>query len=138
MGSPERIALRKEIFETTKKEALYIGLLFLLILVTFKIIFYKEELIVIARFVLSFYFALVLPGFSLLLYWVEKLGFFERFVISIPLSAALVGILSYYIGILGVHIKYLSLILPIFLILLGFGIFLFLVPESKISSEGKQ
>jgi len=130
--------LRKGIFEAAKKEAVYMGIALLLTLVIFKIVFYKEGFVVVARFVLSFYFALALPGFSLLLYWTEKLGFFERFVLSIPLSAALVGVLSYYIGILGVHIKYLSFILPAFLILLGFGIFLFLAPKSEINSNGKQ
>ena len=130
--------MKKEIFEAAKKEAEYIGIIFLLVLIIFKIVFYKEELIVILKFALSFYFALVLPGFSLLLCWAEKLGFFERFVASIPLSAALIGILSYYIGIAGVHIKYLSFILPIFLILLGFGICFFLAPKAEVNPNGKQ
>src|SRR3989344_4940421 len=114
------------------------GITLLLTFVIFKIVFYKEDFVVVARFMLSFYFALVLPGFSLMLYWIEKLGFFERFVLSIPLSAALVGILSYYTGILGVHIRHISFILPAFLILLGLGIFLFLAPKSEVSSDGKQ
>ena len=130
--------MRKGIFEAAKKEAVYMGITLLLTFVIFKIVFYKEDFVVVARFMLSFYFALVLPGFSLMLYWIEKLGFFERFVLSIPLSAALVGILSYYTGILGIHIMYTSFILPAFLILLGLGIFLFLAPKSEINSNGKQ
>lgn len=130
--------MRKEIFERLKKELVYLTWILVLVLVIFKAVFYKEDFAVIIRFALSSYFVFVLPGFSLLLYWAEKLGFFERFVVSIPCSAALIGILSYYIGIAGLHIKYLSFILPLFLILLGLGICFFSSSNAEENAGSKQ
>ena len=55
----------------------------------------------------------------MMLYWQEKLEFMERFVIGIFLAAGTIGILSYYIGLLELNIKYHTIILPILLILVG-------------------
>ena len=94
------ISLKKEIFEMVKKELMYIGLLFLIIIVIFKIIFFNENLIVVFRTVLALFWIFVLPGYFLMLYWKENLQFTERFVIGIALAIAITGIASYYLGIL--------------------------------------
>lgn len=115
----ELIALKKEVFELVKKELQYIGILFLLVLIIFKIAFYKENLIVLFRNVLSLFWLFALPGYFIMLYWKEKLGFLERFIIGIALSAAIIGIFSYYIGLIGLNIKYHAIVLPLVLILIG-------------------
>jgi len=111
--------LKKEIFEKVKKELKYIGILFLLILIIFKIAFYKEDIGVLLRSVLSLFWLFVLPGYFIMLYWEEKLGFTERFVIGIILSAAIIGIASYYLGLIGLNIKYHTIVLPLVLIFIG-------------------
>jgi uncharacterized membrane protein len=115
----EEIALKKEVFEIVKKELQYIGILFLVALVMFKIVFFKENIIVLFRMVLSLFWLFVLPGYFLMLYWKEKLGFLERFIIGIALSIAIVGTFSYYLGLLGLHIKFQATVLPLVLILIG-------------------
>ncbi len=111
--------MKKEVFELVKKEVQYIGILFLLVLIIFKIAFYKENLIVLFRNVLSLFWLFVLPGYFILLYWKEKLGFVERFIVGIMVSAAIIGITSYYIGLIGLNIKYHIILLPLILIIIG-------------------
>jgi hypothetical protein len=115
----ELIALKKEVFEDMKKELMYIGLLFIIALVVFKIAFFKEEVTVLLRTVLSLFWLFVLPGYFILLYWKEKLGFMERFIVGIMVSAAIIGIASYYIGLIGLNIKYHTALLPLVLIIIG-------------------
>tara|TARA_B100000315_G_scaffold186828_1_gene176345 strand:- start:288 stop:644 length:357 start_codon:yes stop_codon:yes gene_type:complete len=111
--------LKKEVFEDMKKELMYIGLLFIIALVVFKIAFFKEEVTVLLRTVLSLFWLFVLPGYFILLYWKEKLGFVERFIVGIMVSAAIIGIASYYIGLMGMNIKYHTALLPLVLIIIG-------------------
>lgn len=118
----ELIALSKETFEVIRKESLYVGILFLIVLALLKIIYYKDSFIVSLRFTLSLFWLFVLPGYALMLYWKEKLDFAERAVIGIALSAAVIGILSYYIGLMGLNIKYHGILLPAILILIGIAL----------------
>lgn len=111
--------MKKEVFETLKKGLIKLGVLFIVFLVIFKILFFRENLIVVFRTVLSIFWMFVLPGYSIMLYWNEKLDFVERLVIGIALSAAIIGISSYYIGLIGLNIKYHVIILPLTLIILG-------------------
>ncbi len=115
----ELIVLKKETFEFLKKEMLYIGLLFLLALTIFKIVFFKENLSVLFRTVLSLFWLFVLPGYFIMLYWRERLEFIERFIIGIALAAGVTGVFSYYTGLIGLNIKYHTFILPVILILIG-------------------
>ena len=135
----ELIALKKEVFDFTeifqknfwdtknpngffcviKKEMQYIALLFLIAIIIFKIAFYKESFIVLLRNVLSLFWLFVLPGYFIMLYWEEKVDFIERFIIGIAFSAAIIGIFSYYIGLIGLNIKFHTIILPLLLILIG-------------------
>jgi hypothetical protein len=110
--------LKKETFEFLKKEKFYIGLLFLLALIIFKIAFFKENLSVLFRNVLSLFWLFILPGYFVMFYWKERLEFIERFIIGIALAAGVIGMFSYYIGLIGLNIKYHTFILPTILILI--------------------
>jgi uncharacterized membrane protein len=111
--------LKKELFDTVKKESIYMGILFFVVVITFKIAFYKESFVMILRTVLSLFWLFAIPGYFVMLYWRENLDFMERFIIGIILSAAIIGIFSYYLGLLGLNIKYHAIIFPIALISLG-------------------
>ena len=111
--------MKKEAFEFIKKEAAYAGILFLIVLIVFKIAFYKENLLVLFRNVLSLFWLFVLPGYFIMLYWKEKLDFIERIVIGIGMAAAITGIFSYYISLAGINLRYHTFIFPSVLILIG-------------------
>lgn len=109
--------MKKEIFDL--KELKYLGILFLLALIIFKIAFFKENIVVLIRTVVSLFLLFALPGYFIMFYWKEKIDFLERFVVGISLSAAIIGIFSYYTGLLGLDIKYHMFLLPVVLILIG-------------------
>lgn len=115
----ELTALKKEVFELIGKELKYIGIVFALIFVALKIAFYKEGLLVVLRTSVSLLWLFVFPGYFLMLYWREKLQFLERLIIGIALSAAVIGIVSYYLGLAGLHVKYHTFLLPTLLIVIG-------------------
>ena len=102
-----------------KKELSYIGILFIISLIVFKIAFFKENLVVLFRFVLSLFWLFVFPGYFIMLYWKDKIDFLERFIIGIMVSAAIIGIFSYYLGLMGLNIKFHAFILPLVLITIG-------------------
>lgn len=114
-------ALKKEIFELVKKEALYMAALFLAALLIFKIVFYKEVIAVLLRTLASIFWLFALPGYFIMLHWHEKLNFLERFIIGAIAAASAIGIASYYLGIFGLNIKYHAILLPLALLAAGFG-----------------
>ena len=111
--------MNKEAFNLIKEESKYIGILFIAALIIFKIIYFKENLAVLLRITLSLFWLFVIPGYFAMLYWKEKLEFAERFVIGVLASAAIIGIFSYYFGLMGLNIKYHAFVLPIFIIIIG-------------------
>ena len=111
--------MKKEILNKLKKEMSIIGILLISFILIFKIVFFKENLMVIFRIIISIFWMFALPGYAIMFYWNNKLGFTERLIIGIALSAAIMGIFSYYLGIIGLNIKYHSIILPLIMILTG-------------------
>ena len=111
--------MKKEVFEKLKKELVNLGILLILFILIFKIVYFKESLFIVFRTVLSIFWLFVLPGYFIMFYWHEKLRFTERLIIGIAFSAAIIGIFSYYLGLIGLNIKYHGILLPIILILLG-------------------
>jgi uncharacterized membrane protein len=114
-----------------KKEFMHIGILFVLSVIIFKIAFYKESFIVILRTVASIFWLFVLPGFAIMYYWHDRLEMPVRLVLGIGFSAAVIGILSYYIGLFGLHVKYHTILLPLAMILTG----IFLIFRQKQTAQ---
>lgn len=118
-----------------KDEVKPLGILFLLSIIILKILFYKESILIILKLVASFFWMFILPGFILMYNWQEKINFIERLIISIALSAAIIGISSYYLGIIGIHIKFHGILLPAIFIILGF---LILLKKKSYSNKQKE
>ena len=114
--------MSKKTFDVIKKESVYAGILFLVILIIFKIIYFRDDFIVLLRFAASLFWLFAVPGYCLMLYWNENLDFTERIIIGIAVSAAVIGISSYYIGLLGLNLKYHGIILPFVLIFAGIAL----------------
>jgi len=113
--------LNKEVFEILKKELKYIALIFLLLVITFKIIYFKEDFFIVLRVAFSLFWLFLLPGYFIMLYWAEKLDFAERIIVGSGLSAAIIGISSYYTGLMGPGIKHHVILLPLLVMALGFA-----------------
>jgi len=114
--------MKKELIDKIKNESKNIFYLFLIGIIIFKILFYKESFLIILRTVFAFFWLFILPGFYLMYYWHEKLGFLERFIIGVTVSASVIGIFSYYFGLLGLNIKYHGILLPVLFLIIDFFI----------------
>lgn len=114
--------MKKETFDLLKKELLVIGIIFVFTFIAFKILFMPENFFVVLRTVFAIFWLFVLPGYFVMLYWKEELKFFERLIIGIAMGTAVIGLTSYYIGLLGLHIRYHTVVLPIGLILIALGL----------------
>lgn len=112
--------MKQELVSKLKKENKYLLYLFLIGIIIFKILFYKENFLVVLRVTFSLFWVFIFPGFYLMYYWYEKIEFLERLVIGFALSAALIGISSYYIGLLGLNIKYHAVLLPSLILIISF------------------
>ena len=70
-----------------------------------------------------------------MLYWEKKIDFIGRIIIGTALGVGLGGILSYYLGLFGVNVRFHAIILP--LVLIGIGIFAFLNFSDKKASSNQ-
>ena len=113
--------MKKEIFKQLGKESAILLVIFAAMVIVFKSIFISENFLVVVRTVIAIFWIIILPGFSAMLYWREELKFYERLVIGIGIGVVVLGLSSYYLGILGLHIKYHSLLLPPLIIIAGLG-----------------
>ena len=111
--------MSKEAFNLIKEESKYIGILFVIGLIIFKIIYFKESLVMLLKITASLFWLFVIPGYFAMLYWKEKLEFAERFVIGVLVSAAIVGIFSYYFGLIGLSMRYHAFVLPPVIMIIG-------------------
>ncbi|MBI3034079.1 hypothetical protein HYY72_02875 [Candidatus Woesearchaeota archaeon] len=105
--------------ETLKKEAISLGLAYIALLIIFQAVFYRENVLVTLRSVSSLFWLFILPGFIIMLYWHESLDFLQRLIIGSALGAAIVGLLGYNLGLLGIHIMYHGIILPLAMYAVG-------------------
>ena len=93
------------------RDAKILTTLFIVITLLTKIVFYEEKISTILMTIAAFFWLLILPGYFLTKIWKEQ-NTTERFIISIPFSAALLGISSYYLGLSGLGLSTQALILP--------------------------
>ncbi len=97
-----------------------LGLSFIICFAMLKVLFYKEDTAIVITVVIAFFWLLVLPGFGITYLW--DLEFPERFAVSIGISAAIMGIFSYYLGLIGVHVKTSAYVLPLISMIIGGGV----------------
>lgn len=86
-----------------KDDAMKLGILFASLFGIFQIAFFKESVFVNLRIVFALFYLFIIPGFILMLYWREKLGFVETAVGGSIIAAALFIMYSYYGGLLGLN-----------------------------------
>lgn len=106
-------SLIKELLDEGKS----IGLIFIAITIILKIVFYKETIPNVLIRTLSIFWLFILPGYSVLLLWKDKLDLTSRIIMSLPISAVTIGIVGYYISLIGIHAKYHAILFPLVMII---------------------
>lgn len=115
-----------------KDEMIYTGVVFILLNILMKIVFYKEAILNTFKISFGVFWLFVIPGYFLMYYWREELDFFSRLVIGSGISGALIGMLSYYIGLIGLNLKYQAVVLPVIVILVALFFYKF---KNKAKAE---
>lgn len=113
-----------ELTNKLKKEGLYILILFAVFLIIFKLLFFKENFWVITKTVFSLFWLFIIPGFALIYYWHDSLDFIERLIIGSALGFAVIGVIGYNLGLIGINMGYQLWIIPIASIIIGILILL--------------
>lgn len=104
-----------------------LGISYLAAVLVFQIVFFRGDPLANFMAVSSLFWLLVLPGLMITYIW--RMGFAERFALSVAISSAVVGIGSYYLGLAGVDVKISSVVIPAVFIIIG----LVVVFRNKIS-----
>jgi|SRR3989344_842843 len=103
----------KVFFAGMKNELLLLLAVLGLIVIAIKIAYYKESLMVVLRTAATLFWLFILPGYAITVYWRQKLDFLERIVIGTVAALAVTGIISYYLGLLGLKIQNQTVLLPL-------------------------
>jgi uncharacterized membrane protein len=82
-----------------------------------QVVFFAEGFFVIVKTVSVLFWLLVLPGLGITYLW--ELQFTERLALAVAISAGIVGIASYYLGLAGIHVTISSVALPVICIIAG-------------------
>lgn len=126
--------MKKEQWHNLKKDGIHLGILFLMSVIIFKGVFFRESFLGVIRTVFSIFWLFVLPGFFMLSVWRGRMSFLERFFAGCLLGGIVVGIFSYYFGLIGFRLSMQTFIMPF-----GFCVIGFFLPSffTFISSEKK-
>ena len=107
----------KDLLNLLKKDFSYLLISYLIVIIIFKIGFYKESLFSLARILFSLYWIFAIPGIFITHTFSSRMKFIERFFIGFGIGAAIIGLFSYYIGLVGFHVKYHGVLLPLIVII---------------------
>lgn len=88
------------------KDLLYLIYFSIVVFVIFKIIFYKEDISNIFRLFISLLILGIFPAYILSEIFFSALDFIPKILVGMCLSFGIVGIFGYYLGLMGIHIKY--------------------------------
>lgn len=94
------------------RESASIGIVYLVVLLAFRIVFYRQDFLAVVSVVSGLFYLFVIPGIFIMWNYRQKFDFLERLVFGFALCAGCLGIVSYHMGLLGLHVKYHMLIIP--------------------------
>ena len=94
---------------------------FAVVAVLMKIAYNNEDITDVLRVSAALCWLFIMPGYFLTLYWKESLGFLERIVIGSIAAIAVVGITSYYLGLVGLMLQNQTILLPLAITALSFA-----------------
>lgn len=89
-----------------RMELRYVLLSFALFFLLLKIVFYKEDLLVLLKLSSSIFFIFFLPYFYIMYLWFKELNLVERMVFGIIIGLVINGVFSYYLGLIGLSLSY--------------------------------
>lgn len=119
------------------REAKLLAAAFAIFFIAMKIAYYNESMLIVAKTSASLFWLFALPGHAIMLHWRNSLGFVERLVAGAILAMAASGIVSYYLGLIGLKIQNQALILPAAVIAVSLALLKFSARKSRQRQEGQ-
>lgn len=116
--------MKRKLFEIIRKESKYLGMILLALLILLKIAFFRESIISVIKISAVSFLVFLIPGYLLSIRWYDKFHFTERIMVSSFFTITSYGLLGYYLGLIGLHIKHHIYVLPILISALGIALFL--------------
>jgi uncharacterized membrane protein len=116
--------LKKQHFNKIKDDVYGLIISFVILVVIFKMVVFKESLLGIFITVVSLYWLYVLPGFFVLSYWKERFSILERLIMGFVVGIVVVSLPSYYLGVFGLHMST-HVFIPLVIIMIMSAIFYF-------------
>jgi len=101
------------------KEVKGLLIVLLVIFIFLKIGFYKDSFLNILIISLGLFWSYILPGYSILAIFKDKVAFVERIFVGFAFSLVLVGVPSYYLGLIGFSLHNQVYLLPGAVIVIG-------------------
>ncbi|MFH1182171.1 MAG: hypothetical protein V1702_04390 [Candidatus Woesearchaeota archaeon] len=99
-----------------KQELITLGIAFAVAFIILQVTFYRESALTVLRLAAGLFWLFTIPGMAILWWWKEKISPAAMVVMGTILGMAVVGIASYYLGVLGLNLRYSAIILPIVII----------------------
>ena len=109
----------KVFFAELKNELLLMLLILAVTTIAIKTAYYREGFVSVIRTSASLFWLFILPGYSVMLYWKQKLDFTERIVIGTAAAMAVTGLFSYYLGLAGLKLQNQTFLLPTAIIVIS-------------------
>ena len=100
-----------------KDDAVWVIAATIILGIILKILFPLSSITEIAKLVGGALWLFTIPGYCIMLAWRKEIELKERIVVGMLAAAGLFAIASYYFGIIGLHIKYHTILFPIIVVL---------------------
>jgi len=110
--------------EQLVKDLKYLGLIAVVMFVFFKFHYKSESIFILIKLLIAHFYLFILPGYAIMLSFIEKLDFWERFAIALGVGYGVQPLLLYLINtIVKVNILKYNQIVSIALIVIGLLLF---------------
>ncbi len=108
-------------FNQVRNELKLLILAFVIVAAVIRIAYNKESTTEVLRVSTSLFWLFIIPGYLMTLYWKENIKFIERVVVGSIAALAVVGITSYYLGLVGLKLQNQTILLPLAIIAFSFA-----------------
>ena len=102
-----------------KQEGKTLGIVLASLIVVYQLLYFKENIFTVILNVLVAAWITVIPGYCALWYWRRDIDLLERMIFGAIIGIALIGVLSYFSGLFGLHVKYHGYVFPPLIIAVG-------------------
>lgn len=135
MKSQGVIVLKNKVLLEISSELKNIAIAFFVFAMLLKIVFYNENTLTVLWWDFSLFYIIFLPGFFIVLCCMSKINFIERCLLAIPAGTAAVGVISYYLGVVGLNVKYHFVAVPLAVVVISIIIYIFINKNKEIESD---